>query len=45
MCLRFVFFLITRMVSWLRLSRREEACGVPEVWVTSGGVVCEDGTV
>ena len=25
MCLRFVFLLITRMTSWLRLSRREEA--------------------
>jgi hypothetical protein len=26
MCLRFVFLLITRVASWLRLSRREEAC-------------------
>src|SRR6266849_3679744 len=25
MCLRFVFLLITRVASWLRLSRREEA--------------------
>jgi hypothetical protein len=25
MCLRFVFLLITRMTSWLQLSRREEA--------------------
>jgi hypothetical protein len=24
MCLRFVFLLITRVASWLRLSRREE---------------------
>ena len=31
MCLRFVFLLITRMTSWLRLSRREEA------WKTAGG--------
>ena len=28
-CLRFVFLLITRMTSWLRLSRREEA------WITA----------
>jgi hypothetical protein len=25
MCLRFVFLLITRIATWLRLSRREEA--------------------
>jgi hypothetical protein len=30
MCLRFVFLLITRVVSWLRLYRREEA------WKTAG---------
>jgi putative transposase len=29
MCLRFVFLLITSVVSWLRLSRREE------VWMTA----------
>src|ERR1700746_2105607 len=31
MCLRLVFFLITRMASWLRLSRREEACKTAEI--------------
>jgi putative transposase len=30
MCLRFVFLLITRVISWLRLSQREEA------WQTAG---------
>jgi hypothetical protein len=25
MCLRFIFLLVTRVASWLRLSRREEA--------------------
>ena len=31
MCLRFVFLLITRMTSWLRLSRREEAWRIAEI--------------
>jgi putative transposase len=31
MCLRFVFLLITRMVSWLRLSQREETWKTAEV--------------
>jgi hypothetical protein len=31
MCLRFVFLLITRMTSWLQLSRREEAWQTPEI--------------
>src|SRR6266566_6064734 len=31
MCLRFVFFLITRVITWLRLSRREEAWKTAEI--------------
>jgi putative transposase len=31
MCVRFVFLLITRMTSWLRLSRREEAWQTAEI--------------
>jgi putative transposase len=31
MCLRFIFLLITRMPSWLRLSRREEAWKIAEI--------------
>jgi hypothetical protein len=31
MCLRFVFLLITRMVSWLRLSQREETWKIAEI--------------
>jgi putative transposase len=31
LCLRFVFLLITRMTSWLRLSRREEAWKTAEI--------------
>jgi hypothetical protein len=31
MCLQFVFLLITRMTSWLRLSRREEAWKTAEI--------------
>jgi putative transposase len=31
MCLRLVFLLITRMTSWLRLSRREEAWKTAEI--------------
>jgi putative transposase len=31
MCLRFVFLLITRMTSWLRLSRHEEAWKTAEI--------------
>src|SRR6266700_4233818 len=31
MCLRFVFLLITRMTSWLRLSRRQEAWKTAEI--------------
>jgi putative transposase len=33
MCLRFVFLLITRVVSWLRLSRREEAWQTAEILI------------
>ena len=33
MCLRFVFLLITRVVSWLRLSRREEAWQIAEILI------------
>src|SRR6266481_4149246 len=31
MCLRFVFLMITRTASWLRLSRREEAWKTAEI--------------
>ena len=33
MCLRFIFLLITRMPSWLRLSRREEAWKIAEILI------------
>ncbi|MGH3198923.1 MAG: hypothetical protein ACRDNT_24060, partial [Streptosporangiaceae bacterium] len=33
MCLRFVFLLITRVTSWLRLSRREEAWQTAEILI------------
>ncbi len=33
MCLRFVFLLITRMTSWQRLSRREEAWQTAEILI------------
>jgi putative transposase len=33
MCLRFVFLLITRMVSWLRLSQREETRKTAEILI------------
>ena len=33
MCLRFVFLLITRVGSWLRLSRREEAWQTAEILI------------
>src|SRR5277367_5728070 len=33
MCLRFVFLLITRIVTWLRLSRREEAWRIAEILI------------
>jgi putative transposase len=33
MCLRFVFLLITRLASWLRLSRREEAWQTAEILI------------
>ena len=33
MCLRFVFLLITRVASWLRLSRREEAWQIAEILI------------
>src|ERR1022692_3202259 len=33
MCLRFVFLLITQVVSWLRLSRREEAWKTAEILI------------
>ena len=33
MCLRFVFLLITRVASWLRLSRREQAWQAAEILI------------
>src|ERR1035441_8244658 len=33
MCLRFVFLLITRVVSWLRLSQREETWNTAEILI------------
>src|SRR6266516_6904087 len=33
MCLRFVFLLITRVIAWLRLSRREEARKTAEILI------------
>ena len=33
MCLRFIFLLLTRMTSWLRLSRREEAWKTAEILI------------
>src|SRR5450631_1804870 len=33
MCLRFVFFLITRVAAWLRLSRREERWKTAEILI------------
>jgi putative transposase len=33
MCLWFVFLLITRVVAWLRLSRREEAWRITEILI------------
>jgi hypothetical protein len=33
MCLRFVFLLITRLASWLRLSRRDEAWQTTEILI------------
>jgi putative transposase len=33
MCLRFAFLLITRMITWLRLSRREEAWQTAEILI------------
>src|SRR5260221_9636340 len=33
MCLRFVFLLTTRVASWLRLSRREEAWKIAEILI------------
>jgi hypothetical protein len=33
MCLRFVFLLITRAASWLRLSRRDEAWKTAEILI------------
>src|SRR5438876_8439303 len=33
MCLRFAFLLITRVASWLRLSRREEAWKTAEILI------------
>src|SRR5271165_5991048 len=33
MCLRFVFLLITRMASWLRLSRREKTWRAAEILI------------
>ena len=33
MCLRFVFLLVTRLASWLQLSRREEAWKTAEILI------------
>src|SRR5512135_175275 len=33
MCLRFVFLLVTRMTSWLQLSRREETWKAAEILI------------
>jgi hypothetical protein len=33
MCLRFAFLLITRVTTWLRLSRREEAWQTAEILI------------
>jgi hypothetical protein len=33
MCLRFVFLLITRLTSWLRLSQREETWKIAEILI------------
>jgi putative transposase len=33
MCIRFVFLLMTRFASWLRLSRREEAWKTAEILI------------
>jgi putative transposase len=33
MCLRFVFLLITRLTSWLRLSQREETWKTAEILI------------
>jgi putative transposase len=33
MCLQFVFLLITRVVAWLQLSRREEAWRITEILI------------
>jgi putative transposase len=33
MCLRFVFLLVMRLVSWLRMSRREETWKVAEILI------------
>ena len=38
MCLRFMFLLITRLMAWLRLARREEAWKVTEVLLLRHGV-------
>src|ERR1700746_3788925 len=35
MCLRFVFLLTTRLISWLRLSQREEAWKTAEILILS----------
>src|SRR5437763_10353029 len=35
MCLRFVFLLITRVASWLRLSRREETWKTAEIFASA----------
>ena len=33
MCLRFVFLLIARVTTWLRLSRRDEAWKIAEILI------------
>src|SRR5438105_2828977 len=33
MCLRFVFLLVTRVASWLRLSRRQETWRIAEILI------------
>jgi hypothetical protein len=45
MCLRFVFLLITRVGSWLRLSRREEARRIAEILILRHQLaVCSGGS-
>jgi hypothetical protein len=43
MCLRFVFLLITWVISWLRLSQREEARRTAGILILRHQVVYCDG--